>query len=212
MSDRYDTSNVVEGQYQPGSNDEVLLNKLKITSLSEMDEIELGLLNELTSTLIDEIEVDQIISTADLCEWHRRWLGNVFNWAGEYRSVNMAKGGFQFAATHLIPGLMNDFEKDFLNKYTPCIDMDDDGIIEALAVVHIEYILVHPFREGNGRLSRLLATIMALQAGQPILDFSYMDNNKTEYFAAIQAGLENSEPMKEMFRRVLLDSQQIVSE
>ena len=49
---------------------------------------------------------------------------------------------------------------------------------------------------------------MALQAEQPLLDFSYMDNNKDEYFSAIQAGLDNEEPMKEMFRRVLLASQQ----
>ena len=212
MTDRYDASGISEGQYQPGSDDEVLLNKLNITDSSEMDEIELGLLNELTSTLIDEIEVDQVISTADLCEWHRRWLGNVFSWAGEYRSVNMGKDGFQFAAAHLIPGLMGSFEKDFLKKYTPCIDMNEDEIVEALAVVHIEYILVHPFREGNGRLSRLLATIMALQAGHPLLDYSCMDDNKTEYIAAIQAGLDNNEPMKEMFRRVLRDSQLNVNE
>jgi len=49
---------------------------------------------------------------------------------------------------------------------------------------------------------------MALQAGQPILDFTYMDSNKNDYFAAIQSGLDNSEPMKEMFRRVLPESQQ----
>jgi len=115
MTDRYDTSNTPEGQFQPGSNDTVLLNKLAITNPDEMDEIELGLLNELTSELINEIEVDQVITSADLREWHRRWLGNVFSWAGEYRTVNMAKDGFQFASAHLIPNLMNDFKKKFLN-------------------------------------------------------------------------------------------------
>ena len=208
MTDRYDTSNTPEAQYQPDSNDTVLLNMLAITNPGEMDEIELELLNELTRELIDEIEVDQIISSADLREWHHRWLGNVFSWAGEYRSVNMAKDGFQFASAHLIPNLMNDFEKKFLNKYTSCNGMTEDELVEALAVVHIEYILVHPFREGNGRLSRLLATIMALQAEQPILDFTYMDENKSEYFEAIQAGLDDDGAMQKMFRQVLLESQQ----
>lgn len=208
MTDRYDTSNTAEGQFQPGSNETVLVNKLAITNPDEMDEIELELLNELTSALMDAIEVDQVISTADLREWHRRWLGNVFSWAGQYRSVNMAKDGFQFASAHLIPSLMNDFEKKFLNKYTPCNGMNEDELIKALAVVHIEYILVHPFREGNGRLSRLLATIMALQAGQPILDFSYMDKNRNDYFTAIQTGLEDDRKMQEVFRQVLLESQQ----
>ena len=212
MPDRYDTSNAPEAQYQPGSNDTVLLNKLDITNLNEMNETELSLLNELTSTLINEIEIDQKTSTTDLREWHRRWLGNVFNWAGEYRTVNMAKDGFQFASAHLIQGLMNDFENNFLKKYTSCNNMSEEELIKALAVVHIEYILIHPFREGNGRLSRLLATIMTLQAGQPILDFTHMDENKNEYFAAIQTGLDNDEAMQEMFRQVLLESQQNVAD
>ena len=84
----------------------------------------------------------------------------------------------------------------------------EDELIEALAIVHIEYILVHPFREGNGRLSRLLAIIMALQSGEPILDFTYMDENKNDYFAAIQTGLDDARAMQGMFRQVLLESQQ----
>ena len=39
------------------------------------------------------------------------------------------------------------------------------------AAVHAEPILIHPFREGNGRCARLLATLMGLQAGLPALDF-----------------------------------------
>lgn len=123
----------------------------------------------------------------------------------------MGKEGFQFAAAHLIPALMNQFNGGFLRVYTPCTGMDDEQLITALAIVHIEYILVHPFREGNGRLSRLLATVMALQAGKPLLDFTYMDDNKAEYFSAIQSGLDNAEPMKEVFKRVLHASEQNVN-
>ena len=46
-----------------------------------------------------------------------------------------------------------------------------DEIAEAIATVHTEYILIHPFREGNGRLGRLIAVLMGLQAGLPVLDF-----------------------------------------
>jgi len=210
MPDRYDTSNLPEGQFQPGSNNSVLLNELGITDPSEMDDTELILLEQLTAVVLDEIDEDQTITSDDICEWHRRWLGNVYEWAGQYRSVNMGKDNFQFAAAHLVPKLIQEFNDKFLAVYTPCIGMNEEELIEALAKVHIEYILVHPFREGNGRLSRLLAVVMALQAEQPLLDFSYMDNNKDEYFSAIQAGLDNEEPMKEMFRRVLLASQQNV--
>ena len=90
--------------------------------------------------------------------------------------------------------------------------MDEDALIEALANVHIEYILIHPFREGNGRLGRLLAILMALQAGKPPLDFTYLTKNKEQYIAAIHAGLDDVEPMKEVFRQVLHASQQNDSE
>ena len=210
MSNRYDTGGNPEGQYQSGSDDKVLLNKIGITDSSEMDDIELDLLDQLTEEILGEISEDQIITVDILSEWHRRWLGNVYDWAGQYRSVNMGKDDLQFASAHLIPGLMKKLDDDFLNIHSPCNDMDEEQLIEALANIHIEYILVHPFREGNGRLSRLLATVMALQAGQPLLDFSYMDVNKEAYFLAIREGLDNDESMKDIFRQVLRASQQNV--
>lgn len=207
MTNRYKTEHMTEGQFQVGSDDKVLKNKLDIINPKEMDEVELGLLIQLTDFVLDDITNEQIISAADLSEWHRRWLGNVYDWAGHYRSVNMGKAEFHFAAAHLIPNLMKNFEKKFLSIYMPCKGMGEEELIDALAKVHIELILVHPFREGNGRLSRLLANIMVLQAGQPMLDFSVMDEKKAEYFAAIQAGLDNYEPMKAIFRQVLHETQ-----
>ena len=87
MPDRYDTSSSLEGQFQPGSNGKVLLNKLGITDPAEMDEIELDLLEQLGDAVLDEVEVDQTINASDLCEWHRRWLGNIYEWAGQYVSI-----------------------------------------------------------------------------------------------------------------------------
>ncbi len=49
--------------------------------------------------------------------------------------------------------------------------MSREQVIEAIATVHVELILIHPFREGNGRLSRLLADVMAVQAGFQSLDY-----------------------------------------
>jgi cell filamentation protein len=208
VSDRYDTSGSPEGRFQPGSDERVLLNKLGIIDPDEMDDVELSLLEQLTDAIVREVSEDQKITTDDLCEWHRRWLGNVYQWAGQYRSVNMAKDDFHFAASHLVAGLMQKFSDEYLAGYTPCNTMDEEALVNALAVIHVELILIHPFREGNGRLSRLLAAVMALQAGQPLLDFSYMDENKEAYFAAVRAGLDDYAPMTEIFRQVLRVSQQ----
>ena len=79
-----------------------------------------------------------------------------------------------------IPKLMTRFETEQLKKYTPCIFSQRQDVIRALAEVHTELVLIHPFREGNGRCSRILASIMALQAGLPVLDFSLISGSKKE--------------------------------
>jgi len=82
--------------------------------------------------------------------------------------------------------------------------MGDTALVEALGVCHIEFIIIHPFREGNGRLARLLATIMALQADKPPLDFEIINSDKERYIKAIHAGhAENYEPMRQIFDEIL---------
>ena len=76
-----------------------------------------------------------------------------------------------FAAAHLIPDLMREFEHGPLREYTPCRFATVVEQTYALAVVHAELILIHPFREGNGRCTRLLAAMMGLQVGLPVLNF-----------------------------------------
>lgn len=81
-----------------------------------------------------------------------------------------------------------------------------DERARALAVVHTELVLIHPFREGNGRCSRLLAVLMGLQAGLPALDFDGVrGEEKRRYIAAVQAGLDRDyEPMTAVFRRIIM--------
>jgi cell filamentation protein len=209
VTDRYKISNSVEGQYQPGSDDSVLLNKLGITEAEEMDEVELVLLDQLYDVVFETVKIDQPISIGDIFEWHRKWFANVYEWAGQERSVNMAKGDFPFATAQQIPFLLKELNKIYLSKYTPCHLMDDEALIEAIAVVHVEFILIHPFREGNGRIARLLANVMAVQAGKLELDFSSWDSDKEKYFMAIQAGMDcNYEPLKQLVSQALLDALQ----
>jgi cell filamentation protein len=71
--------------------------------------------------------------------------------------------------------------------------------------VHAELILVHPFREENGRLARLLALLMALQAELPPLDFSPLTRRgKRMYIAGIHAAMDRDyAPLSAMFARVI---------
>ncbi len=200
---KYETSGA-QGRFQPGSNNQVLENKLGITELAERDEAELVLLEKLYEDVILHNQPAGGITTSDLTTWHRRWLGNLYEWAGEVRSVNMSKGDFHFATAAQIPHLLAKFERDYLSRYTPCSGYDDEKLAEAIAIVHVELILIHPFRDGNGRVSRFLADVMMAQAGYPPLDYTSWDENKPEYFLAIRQGMDmNYEPMKQWVLRAM---------
>lgn len=193
-----------QGHYQPGSDDRVLENKLGIIEPVDMDEAELVLLQKLYEDVLLTNLPQASITVADVKAWHFRWLGNVYEWAGQERSVNMAKGDIQFAAAAQIPRLLVKFEEEFLGHYTPCSNFNIEQIIEAIAIVHIEFILIHPFRDGNGRLSRLLSDVMAVQAGLQPLDYSSWDQNKDAYFSAISRGMgKDYETMKDWVNRAV---------
>lgn len=204
MSTRYDTDHLVETQFQPGSRGRVLKNLLGIRSKRQMDALEAIHLEVATDWAIRRVVADQRLTAADICRWHKQWLGELYPWAGEYRQVNVSKGNFVFAMAAQVPRLMQELERDVLARYTPCAFSNPDAVLEALAITHCELVLIHPFREGNGRVSRLLSTLMALQAGLPLLNFSGIKGKqRVAYFAAVQAGMaRNYAPMVQIFRKV----------
>jgi len=207
-NDRYDMSDLPEAQFEPGSDDRVLKNRLGITSTEEMDLAEARALERTMDVLVRTYGETHRFTAADLCECHRLWLGDLYEWAGRYRQVNVSKDGFPFAAAAQVPALMDEFERGVLRRCTPCTFADRAEVVRALAETHVELVLIHPFRDGNGRLARALMTLMALQAGLPLLDFSVVaGKSKDAYIAAIQAGLEKRyAPMEKLVAEVIEQS------
>lgn len=205
--DRYKISE--NESYEPGSNDCVLKNSFEITSKAIMDQIEARELERATLSALWQFDESHRFRVSDICALHALWLGEVYPFAGQFRSVNMAKSNFRFAASNRIAYCMEKFEQEFLAKYTPCHDMKLDELTYALAVIHVEFILIHPFREGNGRIGRLLAVLMALQAKQPLLIFDEIDQTANpqgfkDYIVAIHAGVGcDYLPMQLIFERIL---------
>ncbi len=195
----------VQAEYQPGSRGRVLRNLLDIHSARAMAQRESEGLLAATRLLTDQTTVDQQFNAEDIRRMNRLWLGDIYVWAGEYRQVNMEKDGFPFAAADQIPRLMHDLERGPLRLYTPCRAADLDAQALALGLVHAELILIHPFREGNGRCGRLLAMLMALQAGLPVLDFGGLKGRaKQRYIAAIHAAMgRDYAPITAVFRGVI---------
>ena len=211
-SKRYNTSHFIEDQYEPGSNNQVLKNKLGITNPDEMDDIEVIALKDATDNMVRKFDKRHRFTAADICGFHKIWLNGIYEWAGKYRQVNVSKGDFPFASAIHIPSLMTQFERDVLNRTTPCNFKGRGEVVHALAETHIELVLIHPFREGNGRVARILTTLMALQAGLPLLKFDLITGErKKEYFAAVHAGMDkNYQPMEKLFSEIIEKSDVIL--
>lgn len=203
--DRYDVTGLTEAQFEPGSDGLVLKNLLGIKSSVEMDIAEASALVKAMDRFVRMYDEAHRFTASDICEFHRLWLGNIYAWAGEYRQVNVSKGDFPFAAAARVPALMAEFERNVLARCTPCNFSVRDEVVHALAETHVELVLIHPFRDGNGRVARVLSTLMALQAGLPLLDFSTIAGEKKgDYFAAVQAGLDrNYRQMERIFTEVI---------
>ena len=122
-------------------------------------------------------------------------------WAGEYREVERQQGRLPVRRCQVISPLMEEFESDVLTRNTPLKKQSQPDSALALAETHTELLLIHPFREGNGRVARLLVSLMALQRGLERPRFeALLEQRKPEYFAAVRAGLDrNYQPMRSLF-------------
>ncbi|MBM2827582.1 MAG: cell filamentation protein fic [Actinobacteria bacterium] len=103
---RYEETGFIEGQHEPGSRRRVLRNLLGIKKKREIERVELREQVRATEELIDTYSPDHRFTSDDIRRIHRIWFAPVYAWAGEYRKVNMTKGGFTFAAAGQIPRLM----------------------------------------------------------------------------------------------------------
>jgi cell filamentation protein len=93
MVDRYDSSNLIEDQYEPDSNGTVLRNLLGIKDKAELEHVEEVRFERLMEEADARFESDHRFTAQDILWLHKFWLDVVFSWAGAYRTVNIARGG-----------------------------------------------------------------------------------------------------------------------
>lgn len=190
-----------ESEFQPGSRGRVLRNLLGITRVRAMEDAESEVLAVTQAAALKIYGPSHRFKPADIRRLHRMWLGSIYPWAGNYRTVNIGKGGFQFAHAPLIPRLMATFGREVLRRHTPCGSAEAVTIARSLAEVHAELILIHPFRDGNGRLARLVALLMARQAGvNPLRLRVLAGSGKRTYVQAIHAAMSRDYgPLETLF-------------
>jgi cell filamentation protein len=193
---------------QPGSHGRVLRNLLGIRRRRDMDRAEYEALRQAQEAYLEQISPDTRFTAALLREMHRDWLGGIYEWAGAYRTVELSKGGFQWPPAHLVAANMAELEAGLLARHTPCRYAPVPEVAQRLAEVHADLLLIHPFREGNGRFARWLADLMALQAGYSVPDYGFegrgSKSRRADYLNAVRRGyVQDYAPLAEFFREAV---------
>ena len=99
----------VEAESEDGG--KVPKNLLGIKSQLELDRIENIALKQAEDLFFRKlVRADKRFTTKDVCNMHKVWFGKIYEWAGQYRSVDLEKDGFRFSHARHIPKLMDDFE------------------------------------------------------------------------------------------------------
>jgi len=177
----------------------ILRNKLGITDQRILNEEEtIGFLAA-QKRLTDELTKRTKFNANYIYLIHRLALGHIYGFAGRPREVNISKSGHRFMLFTEIPRAMEYLEREYLSKLPVTYD-DKDDLIKDIAIIHCELLYIHPFREGNGRTSRIFADLMANRAGFPLLDLmKFRQNHYDAYVKALNQGEnQNYKPMIEI--------------
>ena len=152
----------------------MLENKLGITNEVELAKEEERITKLKALDLFDTGKINdfEIGTTKGLSDIHKYLFSDVYEFAGKIRDVNLAKGNFRFAPAMYL--------EDALNKIDNMPENNFDNIIKK----YIEMNVAHPFREGNGRSTRIwLDMILKKEIGK-VVDWNIVD--KEEYLLAME--------------------------
>jgi len=140
------------------------------------------------STLLDTIEVG---TAKGLQQIHGYLFGGLYDFSGQIRTLNIAKGGFQFAMALHLPGALKTIEQMPENTF------------EEIADKYVEMNVAHPFMEGNGRSMRIWLDMMLKRNLKRCVDWSRI--NKKDYLNAMEKSVVNSTLIKTLLLSALTD-------
>lgn len=203
---RYNLAPSDENAFEQGSGKRVLKNLLRIKSKRAMDILEFEALLRVQTEAVKNVREDQLITVKMIRELHRSMFGEIYSWAGEYRTVEVSKGSFVWPPAKYITRNLGELDIR-LRKHTPCKG-PKQTVARSMAEIHGELLLIHPFRDGNGRIARLVAMVMALQAGYPPPDYRFTGRGSTKrkemYITALQrAYVEQYDQLTDLFVEAL---------
>lgn len=176
-----------------------LKNKLNIQHIDELEKAE----RDITALTIKKVVFKPPPYDLNYMQsLHHLLFLELYEWAGELRSVDISKGGTRFCTCSRIVAesqkLFNSLQKENWLK-----NLSKKDFCEKLAEYYCEFNMIHPFREGNGRVQRLLFEHLALSAGY---DLDWDDIAQNEWVQANIGGVNvNYEPMEKIFKRIIIN-------
>ena len=171
----------------------MLENKLGLTSSAELARMEEQLSKKKAVLLFEKGILDSLPAGkfSTLQAIHRYLFEDIYEFAGEIRKVNMAKGNFRFAPLMYLDAALETIDK------MPQSDFDE--IIEK----YVEMNIAHPFREGNGRSARIWLDHMLKQKIGKVIDWSKVD--KEDYLLAMERSPVKDIEIKYLLKNALTD-------
>lgn len=152
----------------------VLKNKLDISDSLELAKIEEKLSKKKAIQLFESGYLDSLDAGtfASLAKIHQFLFDEIYDFAGQVRDVNIAKGNFRFAPVIYLQAALENIDK------MPQKSFDD------IIAKYVEMNVAHPFREGNGRSARIWLDLMLKKELNLVVDWSKV--NKEDYLLAME--------------------------
>lgn len=171
----------------------ILENKLNIDNQVELAKAEERISKQKAKQLFDsgDIERVELGTFAGLAAIHAYLFEDIFPFAGQLREVNIAKGNFRFAPVMYL--------KASLTHIDAMPQSNFDEIIEK----YVEMNIAHPFREGNGRATRIWLDCLLKAKIQQVIDWNKVD--KDEYLSAMQRSVVKDVEIKVLLKQALTD-------
>ena len=169
----------------------VLENKLNITNQVELAKAEEKISKKKARQLFDSGDIAKVeVGTfTGLSFIHTYLFEDIYEFAGKIRTVNIAKGNFRFAPLMYLQQSLEHIDTMPQNNF--------DQIIEK----YVEMNIAHPFREGNGRATRIWLDLMLKTEIKQVVDWNLVD--KEEYLSAMERSVVKDIEIKTLLKQAL---------
>ena len=171
----------------------VLENKLNITNQIELNKVEERLSKEKAIKLFDSGKINtlKVGMFAGLKQIHKFLFEDIYDFAGKMRDVNISKGNFRFAPVM------------YLEQALKHIDKMPQSTFDEIVEKYVEMNIAHPFREGNGRSTRIWLDLIFKKELQRVVDWNKID--KADYLSAMERSPVKDIEIKHLLKNALTD-------